>query len=103
MSTCKDNPRAGRIGCGATFNGRQQHAVARVDWSTHADGRAHVTFSNENTADLCWRGETMRDPATLVDKHGKPRLRQDDKGIWRYPGERPDSLRGTPGIDEPAA
>ena len=31
MSTCIDNPNLGRIGCGATYSGELQHAVAVVD------------------------------------------------------------------------
>lgn len=90
MSTCTDNHRLGRIGCGAKFVGRQQHAVDRVNWSDHPDGRAHVTFSNEGVADLCQKGEQFVDPGTVVDKHDQPRLRCDDKGVWRRAGDRPD-------------
>lgn len=97
MSACGNNDRTGRIGCGATFRGRQQHAVARVPWSQHPDGRAHITFSNEGNADLCWKGEEFQDPETVVDKHGERRLEPNEKGVWRRAGERPEDLNVTPG------
>lgn len=90
-SVCVDNPRLGLVGCGATYQGRQQHSVARVPWSDQPDGRAHLTFSNERACDFCWRGDTMRHPATVTTKDGEPRLSLDDRGIWHCgpPGGRP--------------
>ena len=82
--TCVDNPRLGRSGCGATYSGRVQHSVARVPWSTHPDGLAHVTFTGEDASDLCWRGGTMRDPATVRHpKTGELLLEQDERGRWQ--------------------
>ncbi len=54
MATCTDNPSTGRIGCGATFSGERQHCIARVPWSTHPDGRAHITAA-VSTIDTMWR------------------------------------------------
>ena len=79
MSTCIDNPRLGRIGCGATYSGELQHAVAAVPWSRHPDGRAHVTASL-SVIEKCWAkgGGQMADPATLG-------YEQDGTGRWRQP------------------
>lgn len=76
---CVDNPVLGRIGCGATFGGEMQHCVAKVSWSTHPDGIAHIT-AKLSTIDLLWsKGKTEpADPATLG-------LHQDDHGTWRRP------------------
>lgn len=79
VSTCTDNTRLGRIGCGATYGGELQHSVAAVPWSAHLDGFAHVTASL-SVIDHCWnkgKGQ-MADPATLG-------LEQDDGGRWRRP------------------
>lgn len=88
MSTCGDNPRIGRIGCGASFSGELQHSVAKVPWSTHPDGLAHIT-GRLSTIDLCWRkgdGQTMANPADLG-------LEQDTRGIWRQPISDADRAR----------
>lgn len=84
MATCVDNPRLGRIGCGQTFSGEMQHSVAKVTWSEHADGMAHIT-ARLGTIEACWarglgkngKGE-MAHPATLG-------FHQDDRGVWRQP------------------
>ena len=79
MSTCTDSPATGRQGCGATFSGELQHCVARVPWSRHPDGLAHVTASL-SVIDKCWtkgKGQ-MADPAALG-------FEQDNNGRWRQP------------------
>ncbi len=81
MATCSDNPRLGRIGCGQTFGGEMQHSVARVSWSAHPDGMAHVT-GRLSTIDKCWakgKGGEMANPADLG-------FHQDARGVWRQPG-----------------
>jgi hypothetical protein len=80
MSHCTDNHRLGRIGCGASFSGELQHSVAKVPWSTHSDGMAHIT-GRLSTIDLCWRkgtGNVMANPADIG-------LEQDHRGVWRQP------------------
>jgi hypothetical protein len=79
VSTCTDNPRIGIIGCGQTYGGEMQHSVARVPWSTHPDGLAHITARLTNI-ELCWaKGDSaMADPATVG-------LEPNDRGVWRMP------------------
>jgi hypothetical protein len=84
MSRCTDNPRAGRTGCGATYTGGMAHSVARVPWSTHPDGRAHITFGTDKASLVCWRGDTMRDPSTITTKDGRNVFAQDERSVWRY-------------------
>lgn len=81
MATCSDNPRLGRVGCGQTFGGEMQHSVARVSWSDHPDGMAHVT-GRLSTIERCWAkgaGE-MANPADLG-------FHQDARGVWRQPAD----------------
>jgi hypothetical protein len=95
MATCSDNTRLGRIGCGATYHGELQHSVAKVSWSTHPDGMAHITASL-SLIDILWNkggGDTMVDPATVLDKTGTPRFRLDTRGIWRNAAPFPDRLK----------
>lgn len=89
MSTCTDNPRLGLIGCGQTYSGKMAHSVARVEWSTHPDGRAHATFPSTAMADKCWRGDRMFHPATLAHGKNEATFRQDARGIWRGATPRP--------------
>ena len=79
MATCTDNARLGRTGCGATYSGELQHSVARVPWSRHPDGLAHITASL-SVIDKCWAkgGREMADPAALG-------FEQDASGRWRKP------------------
>ena len=80
MATCVDSHRIGRIGCGASFSGELQHSVAKVSWSTHSDGMAHIT-GRLSTIDMCWKkgdGKTMANPADIG-------LTQDERGVWRQP------------------
>ena len=80
MSRCTDNPRLGRIGCGAEFGGEIQHCVARVPWSTSPDGMAHIS-ARLSTIDLLWaKGENgvMADPADLG-------IEPNERGYWRKP------------------
>ena len=85
MATCSNNPRLGRVGCGQTFGGEMQHSVARVSWSTHPDGMAHIT-GRLSTIEACWsqglgkngNGE-MANPVDLG-------FHQDARGVWRQPG-----------------
>ena len=80
MSRCADNPATGRIGCGQTFGGESQHCVARVPWSTHPDGRAHVTASL-STIEYMWTkgdGTHPADPSTLG-------YEPNANGRWRRP------------------
>lgn len=95
MSICTDNERLGVVGCGATYSGQMCHSVARVDWSTHPDGRAHCTFPSVLMADRCWRGSVMRDPAHVVDRKGVAVFRRDDRGVWRYAETGPYNREGT--------
>lgn len=95
MTVCTDNSRLDLTGCGATYNGRQQHSVARVGWSTHPDGRAHVTFTTETAADLCWRGDRMRDPATVTNRKGERLLTLGGRGVWKGAGSPPERVRVT--------
>lgn len=81
---CTDNPRLALVGCGATYGGERQHSVARVSWSEHPDGRAHQTFATVRAADMCWHGDTMRDPRTLHRRNGNPVVKQDAAGIWHH-------------------
>lgn len=68
MATCTDNPRLGLKGCGATYGGELQHSVARCKWSTHPDGRAHLT-GTVNQIDKLWRGETLQHPDDVPKAH----------------------------------
>lgn len=88
MATCVDNPATGRTGCGASFSGQLQHSVAKVPWSTHPDGLAHIT-GRLSTIDMCWSkgdGTTMANPADIG-------LEQDSRGIWRQPMTPADRAR----------
>lgn len=85
MATCTDNPALGVVGCGATFSGERQHCVARVDWSDHPDGRAHITGAL-STIDKCWKkgkGDKLAHPS----KCGFVELRP---GYWGQPQTSPD-------------
>jgi len=84
MSICNDNHRLGLVGCGASYNGRQQHSVARVSWSDQPDGRAHLTFTTEANVDKCWKGDTMRHPTGIG-------LVANQRGVWHSP-QSPDRL-----------
>jgi hypothetical protein len=80
MAKCTDNTRLGRVGCGATYSGEMQHSVARVPWSEHPDGLAHIT-GRYTTIDVCWRKAVrgvMADPKTLD-------LVQNERGVWARP------------------
>ena len=90
MTTCSDNHRLGRIGCGQTFGGEMQHSVAKVSWSTHPDGMAHIT-GKLSTIEKCWAkgnklglGE-MANPADIG-------LHQDARGVWRSPAREIDNF-----------
>ncbi len=79
-ATCSDNHRLGRIGCGATFGGEMQHSVAKVSWSTHPDGMAHITAKDSTIRHLWAKGkDEMANPADVG-------LHQDARGVWRRPG-----------------
>ena len=83
MASCVDNERLGRIGCGTKFSGNQQHSVAKVEWSEHPDGMAHVTFASIEAPEMCWKGDAMRHPASLTHAKTKaPLLEMSDRG-WR--------------------
>lgn len=91
--TCTDNPRLGRVGCGATFGGEMQHCIAKAPWSTHADGMVHIT-AKLSTIELLW-AKGGSHPANPVDLG----MTQDDRGVWRRPmsdeaRERLASVRG---------
>lgn len=75
QSSCKDNTRLGRIGCGATYSGRVQHSVVKVPWSTYPDGMAHLTFTGDRASDVWW-AEGCPDPTTC------DRLERDALGRW---------------------
>lgn len=78
MSECVTNTTLGRVGCGATFTGEMQHCVAKVAWSEHADGMAHIT-GRLSSIEKCWKkGGEMVHPASVG-------LVQDDRGVWRAP------------------
>lgn len=97
MATCVDNPALGIIGCGATFGGERQHSVARVSWSDHPDGRAHITGAL-TTIDKCWKkgkGDQMAHPA----KCGFTELRP---GYWGTPAPAQETGNSSPRIDETA-
>lgn len=81
MSQCTDSPTAARTGCGSTYSGELQHCVARASWSSHPDGRAHVTASR-SLIDAMWAkgGAEPAEPSSLG-------FRQDERGRWRQPGE----------------
>lgn len=83
MSVCTDNTRLGLIGCGAPYTGNAGHSVAEVPWSTHPDGRAHVTFASDEACLACWSAAGMRDPATLRGRDSELLLEQDGRGYWR--------------------
>lgn len=87
MSTCRDNHRLGRIGCGASYSGNTQHSVATVSWSRHPDGQAHVTASL-GVIERLWRNQRteMADPAALG-------YAQDSNGRWRQPMSEADKAR----------
>ena len=81
MTTCSDNHRLGRVSCGQTYGGEMQHCAARVSWSEHEDGYAHVT-AELGTIELMWRkGKGTGEPAepTSIGLH------QDARGVWRRP------------------
>ena len=61
MATCSDNSTVGITGCGASYGGELQHSVARCSWSTHPDGRAHIT-GTVNQIDYLWKGDRIRHP-----------------------------------------
>jgi hypothetical protein len=83
VTTCVDNPRLGIQGCGAHYTGLQGHSVARVGWSDSPDGRAHVTFANDKVSELCWEDTAaMKNPARILNKNRRPRLQQNDRGVW---------------------
>ena len=89
--TCSDNHRLGRIGCGQTYGGEMQHSVAKVSWSQHPDGMAHIT-ARLSTIEKCWaKGDgEMANPADLG-------FHQDARGVWRQPADyrvgKPDRQR----------
>lgn len=83
MSTCSDNHRLGRIGCGQTFGGEMQHCVAKVSWSQHPDGMAHIT-AKLSTIEKCWaKGKGTGEMANPADIG----LHQDARGVWRQPAD----------------
>lgn len=85
MTTCSDNHRLGRTSCGQTYGGEMQHCVARVSWSEHDDGYAHVT-AKLGTIELMWRkGKGAGEPA----EPSSIGLHQDARGVWRRPGVDP--------------
>lgn len=77
MAKCVDNERIGRIGCGATYFGEMQHCIAKVPWSNHSDGMAHIT-APAKVIDLLWFGDSLRNPIEM-------NLEQDSRGVWRKP------------------
>jgi hypothetical protein len=57
-----------------------QHCVARVSWSEHPDGMAHIT-AKLSTIEYLWaKGKT--EPANPAELG----LHQDARGVWRRPG-----------------
>lgn len=83
---CVDNERTNRIGCGAAYSGKLQHCVAKVPWSNHPDGRAHITASL-STIDLMWE-KGYHDPKGENDWPAEPSsigLVQDSFGRWIQP------------------
>lgn len=82
-TTCRDNRRLGRQGCGADYGGKQVHCTIPADWSTHPDGLCHETFAAYSTFDRHVRddGANHQDPRTLDT------LKQDDRGVWHVDRE----------------
>lgn len=80
MAVCRSNPRLGRIGCGAEYNGELQHSVAKVKWSEHPDGIAHIT-ARASTIEILWNrgGEEMANPADQED------MELNGDGYWVRP------------------
>lgn len=79
MSTCTDNHRLGRQSCGATFSGETQHCVAKVSWSKHPDGMAHISACDSLIRQL-WR---LGDQVEPIDPSTRPDLfKLNDQGRW---------------------
>ncbi len=87
---CTSNPRLGLIGCGAEYGGERQHSVARVAWSEHDDGRAHITGAL-STIDALWRGEKMLHPAERGFVELRPGYWGNENPRWATDSESPDS------------
>lgn len=79
QTECRSVPRLGIVGCGRQYSGETQHSVAKVAWSAHPDGRAHVTGTRE-AIDLLWEKGVMREPATVeaveTDERGRLQRRR---------------------------
>ena len=58
-----------------------QHATAKVSWSQHPDGMAHIT-GRLSTIEKCWAKGTgeMANPADIG-------MHQDARGVWRQPAD----------------
>ena len=80
MTRCTDNHRLKRQACDCEFGGELQHCVARVSWSEHPDGRAHVT-AVLSTIEHMWAKGDGTEPANPADL-GYVR---NERGVWRRP------------------
>lgn len=89
MTTCSDNHRLGRVSCGQTYGGEMQHCVARVSWSEHEDGYAHVT-AKLGTIELLWSKGFGKNGNGEMAEPSSVGLHQDARGVWRRPGREPD-------------
>ena len=82
-TSCKDNPRLGRVGCGATYRGNMVHCTI-----------CHETFATYRTMDkhlgVTKRGDLWHEPPETVRG-----LWRDDRGIWHLPGSRDPAQRAT--------
>lgn len=82
MARCTDNPATGRQACGAEFGGELQHCVAKVSWSTHPDGLAHITAVDSTIAKMWMKGKGGEPvhPAALG-------YVLTERGVWRMPSD----------------
>ena len=80
MSRCTSSKRLRRVACDCEFGGELQHCVARVSWSEHPDGRAHVT-AVASTIDQMWAKGDGTEPANPADLG----FVRNDRGVWRRP------------------
>ena len=81
-TSCKDNQRMNRQGCGATYSGNMVHCTAAAEWSTHPDGLCHETFSTYSAMDR-HLGVSRSGDLWHRDPRGVDGLHRDDRGAWR--------------------
>lgn len=93
MAICTDNARLGRIGCGASYTGETQHSVAKVSWSTHPDGMAHISAADSTILKLWGKGRKSGGEMAHPAEHG---FVQNENGRWGTPmsEERLERIRG---------